>query len=82
MFEQHFVLLMGFKFEDSLSNWELAESFVLDLLHCGRWRRSSLRQRWSATAKGTGCSCNGLMYNFIFFQGYPVRGLVVRILYQ
>jgi hypothetical protein len=43
MFEQHCVLLMGFKFEDSLSNRESAGSFILDLLHCGRWRRSSLR---------------------------------------
>jgi hypothetical protein len=67
MFEQHYVLLMGFKFEDSLSNRESAGSFILDLLHGGRWR-SRLWQRRSATTKSTGCSCNGLMCNFIFFQ--------------
>jgi hypothetical protein len=39
-FERHYVLLMGFKFEDSLLNRESAGSFILDLLHCGRWRRS------------------------------------------
>ena len=72
--KQHGVLLMGFKNQDSLLNRESAGSFILDLLHCGRWR-NRLRQRWSAMAAGTGCSYNGLMCNFIFFQGYPVRGL-------
>lgn len=73
------VLLMGFKFEDFMSNRESIGSFILNLLHCGRWRRPRLWQRRSTTAKGTGCSCNGLMYNFYFFPRYPVRGLVVRV---
>jgi hypothetical protein len=81
-FEQHYVLLMGFKFEDSLSNRESVESFILDLLRGGRWRRSRLRQRRLVTAKSTRCLCNGLMCNFIFFQEYPARGLVVSVLYQ
>jgi hypothetical protein len=54
----------------------------LDPLHYERWRRTRLRQRWSAKAMSTGCSCNGLMCNFIFFQGYQVRGFVVSLLYQ
>lgn len=80
--QQHDVLLMGLKFEDSSSNRELTRSFILNLLHFGRWRRTKLWQRWSATAMGTRYSFNGFVCNFIFFQGYPVRGLVVRVLYQ
>jgi hypothetical protein len=80
--KQHGVLLMGFKFEDSMSNRKSIRSFILDLLHCGRWRRTRLRQQWSAMSTGTRCSCNGLICNFIFFQRYPVRGLVVSVLYQ
>ena len=80
-FQQHDVLLMGSKFEDSSSIRESAGSFILDLLHCRRWR-TRLRQRRSVTAKDTRCSCNGCICNFISFQRYPVRGLVVRILYQ
>ena len=34
-FQQHDVLLMGSKFEDSSSIRESAGSFILDLLHCG-----------------------------------------------
>ncbi|CAO2040830.1 unnamed protein product [Urochloa humidicola] len=80
--QQHNVLLMGSKFEDSSSNREAAGSLILDLLHCWRWRRTTLRQQWLATATSTGCSLGGLKCNFIFFQGYPVRGLDVILLYQ
>jgi len=51
--KQHGVLLMGFKNQNSLSNRESAGSFILDLLHCGRWRRTRLRQRWSAMVTDT-----------------------------
>lgn len=80
--EPHVVLLMGLKFEDSSSNRKSAGSFFLDLLHCGRWRRTRLWQRGSAMATGTGCFFNEFMCNFIFFQGFPVRGLDARVLYQ
>ena len=81
-FQQHDVLLMGSKFEDSSSIRESAGCFILDLLHCGRWRRIRRWQRWLATVTSTGCSFNELMCNFLFFQGYPVRGLVVRVMYK
>jgi len=76
------VLLMGFKLEDFLSARSSAVSFILGyLLHCGRWRRTRLRQRRLMAATSTGCSCRGLLCNFLFVQGWPVRGLVVRLLY-
>jgi hypothetical protein len=77
------VLLMGvLKFEDSSSIWESAMCFILDLLHCGRCRRTGLQQqRRSTTAKVVGYSNRGLFYNFLFVQGCLVKGLVVKVLY-
>jgi hypothetical protein len=85
MDQQHVfgVLLMGvLKFEDSSSIWESAMRFILDLLHCRRCRRTGLQQqRRSATAKVVGYSYRGLFCNFLFVQGCPVKGLVVKVLY-
>jgi hypothetical protein len=77
------MLLMAVKLEDSSSTRVSAVSFVLDyFLHCGRWRSSRLWQRRSTAATGAGCFCKGLMCNFSFIQECPVRGLVVKVLYQ
>jgi hypothetical protein len=77
------VLLMAVKHEDSSSTRVSAVSFVLDyFLHCGRWRSSRLWQRRSTAATGTSCFCKGLMCNFSFIQGCPVKGQVVKVLYQ
>ena len=68
------VLLMTLlKFEDSSSIQVLAVSFVLDDLYCRRWRKSRLRQRWSATAMGAGWSCNGSACIFLLFRGAQTR---------
>jgi hypothetical protein len=75
------VLLMALlKSEDSSSAQVSAVSFVPDDLYCGRWRKSGLRQRWSATAMGTGCSCKGSAC-FSFIQECPVKGLFVTVLF-
>jgi hypothetical protein len=77
------MLLMAVKLEDSSSTRVSAVSFVLDyFLHCGRWRSSRLWQRRSTAATGAGCFCKGLMCNFSFIQECPIRGLVVKVLYQ
>ncbi|CAN6235364.1 unnamed protein product [Urochloa humidicola] len=80
--QQHIVLLMGLIFEVFSSIRKSAGSIFLELLHGGRWRRTRMQQRWSETAKSTGYCSYGLMCNFTFFQGYPVRGLDVKLLYQ
>ena len=60
------VLLMALlKFEDSLSIQVSTVIFILDDLYCGRWRKSGLRQRWSTTAMGAGCSCEGSVCIFL-----------------
>jgi hypothetical protein len=76
------VLLMGLKFEVSLSNWVSAVSFILVFLHCGRWRRTGLRQQRSAAATRIGCSGKRLQCIFFFTQRCPVKGMDVIVLYQ
>jgi hypothetical protein len=79
--KQHGVLLMGFKNQDSLSNLESEASFWIFFI--------------AGDGGGPGCGSDGprwqralvapiiyLMCNFIFLQGYRVRGLVVSVQYQ
>jgi hypothetical protein len=75
------VLLMAFLKVDSSSIRDLAINFILGLLRCGRWGRSSLRQQRWATATSSGCSFNEFICNFSFFQECPVKGLEVKLLF-
>jgi hypothetical protein len=69
------VLPMAFLIVDSSSIWDPAMSFILGLLRCRRWGRSSLRQQRLATTTVFGCSFSEFICNFSFFQGWDVKFL-------
>ena len=72
--------LMGLsKFTDSSSIRDSTASSILGyLLYCGRWRRTGLRQRWSAMLKFAGCSFQELICKLSCTLGCPFRGLDVK----
>jgi hypothetical protein len=72
------VFFMGsLNFEVSSLIRKSAMSLILCPLHCERWRRTSLRQHRSTTAKATRCSFQGLSCNFSFVKECPLQGLDV-----
>ena len=81
-FQQHDVLLMGSKFEDSSSIRESTGSFILDLLHCGDGGESGDGSDGRRRRRAPDAPLLNLCVISFSFRDTWSGGLVVRVLYK